>query len=60
MKKINFLRKTGFLLFFFFFSHFALAQAIGDFRTKATADQDDDTIWQLCNGSKGSDVNVII
>ncbi|MBU4538647.1 MAG: hypothetical protein KJ689_08725, partial [Bacteroidetes bacterium] len=51
MKKINILRKAGFLLFFFFFSHLAMAQAVGDFRSIGNGNWTATATWQTWNGS---------
>ncbi|QBO57220.1 T9SS type A sorting domain-containing protein [Chryseobacterium salivictor] len=48
MKTNNFLRKTGFLLFFLFFSHFAMAQAVGDYRSKGDGNWNAIATWEVC------------
>ncbi|WP_246566269.1 immunoglobulin domain-containing protein [Kaistella soli] len=51
MKKINILRKAGFLLFFFFFSHLAMAQAVGDYKSAGTGNWTSLSSWLYYDGS---------
>ena len=49
--KINFLRMTGYILFFLFCFQFVQGQSVGDYRSNATGLWNSSSTWSVYNGS---------
>lgn len=51
MMKINFLRMTGYILFFLFCFQFVQGQSVGDYRSNATGLWNSSSTWSVYDGS---------